>query len=339
MLGVASEDYFKLDGFELLTKIKENNELLLQTIDNIIEGKPVEDNFVKKQIPKITISCPVYNGDKYIKHFLEDITKQTIFANCELIIINANSPGNEESVITQYCNKYNNIIYKRLDYRATTTETINMVISELSTGEYITVGNRDDCRRYDCLENQAREEGPALTPPVQPQPSAPPLSSVARQPEAPAPLPPPTPPVAVAPGLRQRPASPIESRFIQQYPGMTQPVGEGRVSRQTMFDPFTGELITTSNDVLTGLDDILRKMERVQALDAMQDDSVRKLLPSDKVSINSFWDVQRVAKSLGITSVDVHGLYQSTGDWYKVADQWNVKPDVVKAVKIAFGGV
>ena len=187
--------------------------------------------------------------------------------------------------------------------------------------------------------NQSREEGPALTPPVQPQPTAPPLSSVARQPEAPAPLPPPAPPVAVAPGLRQRPASPIESRFIQQYPGMTQPVGEGRVSRQTMFDPFTGELITTSNDVLTGLDDILRKMERVQALDAMQDDSVRKLLPSDKVSINSFWDVQRVAKSLGITSVDVHGLYQSTGDWHKVADQWNVKPDVVKAVKIAFGGV
>ena len=187
--------------------------------------------------------------------------------------------------------------------------------------------------------NQSREEGPALTPPVQPQPTAPPLASVARQPEAPAPLSPPAPPVAVAPGLRQRSASPVESRFIQQYPGMTQPVGEGRVSRQTMFDPFTGELITTSNDVLTGLDDILRKMEQVQALDAMQDDSVRKLLPSDKVSINSFWDVQRVAKSLGITSVDVHGLYQSTGDWHKVADQWNVKPDVVKAVKIAFGGV
>ena len=187
--------------------------------------------------------------------------------------------------------------------------------------------------------NQSREEGPALTPPVQPQPAAPPLSSVARQPEAPAPLPPPAPPVAVAPGLRQRPASPIESRFIQQYPGMTQPVGEGRVSRQTMFDPFTGELITTSNDVLTGLDDILRKMDKVQALDAMQDDSVRKLLPVDKVSINSFWDVQRVAKSLGITSVDVHGLYQSTGDWHKVADQWNVSPLVVKTVKIAFGGV
>tara|TARA_R110000851_G_scaffold15345_2_gene50846 strand:- start:13880 stop:15541 length:1662 start_codon:yes stop_codon:yes gene_type:complete len=157
LLGVASEDYFKLDGFDLLTKIKENNKLLLQTIDNIIEGKPVEDNFVKKKIPKITISCPVYNGDKYIKHFLEDITKQTIFANCELIIINANSPGNEEDIIAEYCNRYSNIIYKRLDYRATTTETINMVISELATGKYITVGNIDDCRSYDCLENQARE--------------------------------------------------------------------------------------------------------------------------------------------------------------------------------------
>ena len=157
LLGAASEDYFKLSGFELLEKIKQNNKILLQTIDNIIKGIPVVDNFVKKEIPKVTISCPVYNGDKYIRHFLEDITKQTIFDKCELIIVNADSPGNEEEVINEYCNNYNNIVYKRLDYRATTTETINMVISELSTGEYITVGNIDDSRSYDCIENQVRE--------------------------------------------------------------------------------------------------------------------------------------------------------------------------------------
>ena len=178
----------------------------------------------------------------------------------------------------------------------------------------------------------------------EPQAEAPPLASVAE------PL---APPSRVA--VRGAPASPIFRRPIQaeadvaargqsQFdPALMQQLG----TRQTMFDPFARDLslvdpyapVRTSNDVLTGLDDILRKMEQVQALDAMQDDSVRKLLPSDKVSISSFWDVQRVAKSLGITSVDVHGLYQSTGDWHKVADQWNVKPDVVKAVKIAFGGV
>lgn len=198
--------------------------------------------------------------------------------------------------------------------------------------------------------NQSREEGPALTPPVQPQPTAPPLASVARQPEAPSRVAVARPPVS--PAIR-RPiqveadvAARGQGRYGEFDPARMQQLG----TRQTMLslvgnvegapplvDPYAPVL--TSNDVLTGLDDILRKMEQVQALDAMQDDSVRKLLPSDKVSINSFWDVQRVAKSLGITSVDVHGLYQSTGDWHKVADQWNVKPDVVKAVKIAFGGV
>jgi len=193
--------------------------------------------------------------------------------------------------------------------------------------------------------NESREEGPSRAPPVgEPQAEAPPLASVAE------PL---APPSRVA--VTRPPASPIFRRPIQaeadvaargqgQFdPALMQQLG----TRQTMFDPFARDLslvdpyapVRTSNDVLTGLDDILRKMEQVQALDAMQDDSVRKLLPSDKVSISSFWDVQRVAKSLGITSVDVHGLYQSTGDWHKVADQWNVKPDVVKAVKIAFGGV
>jgi hypothetical protein len=155
-LGVSSEDYFSLRGKELLNKIKENNITLLKKIKKIINNENVEQNFQFKKIPKITISCPVYNGDKFIEHFLEDITKQTIFDSCELIIINANSPGNEEDIVKRYVDKYDNITYNKLDYRATTTETINMVIESLSNGEYITVGNIDDRRSVDCLQIQAR---------------------------------------------------------------------------------------------------------------------------------------------------------------------------------------
>ena len=57
----------------------------------------------------------VYNGDEFIEGFLADITRQTIFDQCELIIINANSPGNEEPVIKKYMAQYPNIVYKRLD--------------------------------------------------------------------------------------------------------------------------------------------------------------------------------------------------------------------------------
>ena len=156
LLGVASEEYFNLTGRDLLQKIEENNSVLLKKINMLIKGQKVKSNFTFEKIPKITISCSVYDGDKYIAHFLDDITKQTIFDKCELIIVNANSPGDEEKVILEYCEKYDNIKYHKLDYRATTTEVINMVIDKLSTGEFITVGNIDDRRKYNCLEIQAK---------------------------------------------------------------------------------------------------------------------------------------------------------------------------------------
>ena len=66
------------------------------------------------QDPKISIITSVYNGDQFIEGFLADITQQTIFDQCELILINANSPGNEEPVIKKYMDQYPNIIYQRL---------------------------------------------------------------------------------------------------------------------------------------------------------------------------------------------------------------------------------
>lgn len=67
------------------------------------------------QAPLVTIITSVYNGDKFIEGFMKDITRQTIYNQCEHIIINANSPGNEEPVIKKYMQKYPNIIYQRLE--------------------------------------------------------------------------------------------------------------------------------------------------------------------------------------------------------------------------------
>jgi len=178
-------------------------------------------------------------------------------------------------------------------------------------------------------ENQSPEQGPVAPSRFE---QVPPMIDLP---------PPPQPQVPMTPYMRQ--PRPDERAFADLGIGPHAFNPTAPTTRQTMFDPYAEQgdpfLVRTSNDVMSGLSDILKKMEEVQVLDALQDNSVRKLLPTKKVSIDSFWDVQSVAKSLGITSVDVHGLYQSTGDWHKVADQWNVKPDVVKAVKVAFGGM
>ena len=109
------------------------------------------------QLPKVSIITSVYDGDKFIKNFMENITNQTIFeSHCELIMVDANSPGSEEAVIREYMEKYpDNIRYEKLDKDPGIYAVWNRAI-EMSTGEYITNANLDDIRRKDCIELQAK---------------------------------------------------------------------------------------------------------------------------------------------------------------------------------------
>ena len=111
-----------------------------------------------EDLPKISIITSVYDGDEFIRPFLEDITKQTIFEDkCELILINANSPGNEEEIIQEYVDKYpNNIVYKRLEEDPGIYGVWNIGI-KLATGEYITNANLDDRKSAHSLERHAAE--------------------------------------------------------------------------------------------------------------------------------------------------------------------------------------
>lgn len=111
-----------------------------------------------KDLPKISIITSVYDGDKFIRPFLEDITRQTIFEDkCELILINANSPGNEEEVIKEYLEKYpNNIIYEKLEKDPGIYAVWNKAI-KMSSGEFITNANLDDRKAPDSLKVLAKE--------------------------------------------------------------------------------------------------------------------------------------------------------------------------------------
>ena len=105
------------------------------------------------KIPKISIITSLYNGDKFIKPFLEDITRQTIFEEkCELILINANSPGNEEETILEYLKKYpNNIIYNKFETDPGIYGIWNAAIN-IASGDFITNANLDDRHAIDFME-------------------------------------------------------------------------------------------------------------------------------------------------------------------------------------------
>lgn len=103
----------------------------------------------------VSIVTSLYRGGAYIRSFLENITSQTIFrTHCELIIIDANSPDDEQAVIAEFCRDFPNIVYRRMETRIGIYEAWNIGIG-LARGRYITNANVDDIRRSDSLEIQA----------------------------------------------------------------------------------------------------------------------------------------------------------------------------------------
>lgn len=113
--------------------------------------------------PKLSIITSVFKGDKFIRPFLEDITKQTYFDKSELLLINANSPDNEEPVIKEYMEKYPNIVYTRLDKDPGVYAVWNMGVKS-AAGEYLTNANLDDRKHISHLEQHVTllEENPDI---------------------------------------------------------------------------------------------------------------------------------------------------------------------------------
>lgn len=108
-------------------------------------------------LPKISIITSVFKGDEFIRPFLEDITRQTIFKEkCELVLVNPNSPGNEEAVINEFIEKFpKNIVYKRLESDPGIYACWNEAI-KLSSGEFVTNANLDDRKSPYFMEELAK---------------------------------------------------------------------------------------------------------------------------------------------------------------------------------------
>lgn len=106
------------------------------------------ENLVKQQKsdrPILSLVTSLYKGDAYIEGFLENTSSQVGFENYELIILNCDSPGNEEKIILKYCARYANIVYKRLDKDPGLYQAWNLGI-QMAKGEFISNANLDDRR-------------------------------------------------------------------------------------------------------------------------------------------------------------------------------------------------
>lgn len=147
LVGANYENWFKMKGEELIEFMISKREEIANTIIDLFK---TQREIIS--LPKISIITTFCEAEKYIEHFMDNITSQTIFDSCELVIVDANSDGTEKEIINRYQCKFNNIVYIRLDEKLKPTPCINIAIKQ-SKGEYITFAMIDDVKSKTCLED------------------------------------------------------------------------------------------------------------------------------------------------------------------------------------------
>lgn len=103
-------------------------------------------------IPKVSIIVSTNNGDDFVEGFLDNITKQTIFSDCEFILINPNYATNKEALLNQYRAKFSNIRYLKLDKDVNFYQVLNLGI-KLAKSDFIANFNIQDRFNNKLLED------------------------------------------------------------------------------------------------------------------------------------------------------------------------------------------
>jgi len=150
LVGACEEPWFGLKGEKLIDYMTSKREEIAKTFVDVIESK--------KKINKteISIISTFHEGEEFLEDFLENITSQSIFDKCELILIDAASTGKEKDIVINYTKKHDNILYYRLEEKLPVTPCLNMAIKK-SSGKYLTFGFIDDRKERTCLETLLRE--------------------------------------------------------------------------------------------------------------------------------------------------------------------------------------
>ena len=107
--------------------------------------------------------------------------------------------------------------------------------------------------------------------------------------------------------------------------------------RQSMGDPYQ----TTLDDprFAKSESNLVNVIETLQIDDAMRDDVVMKHVPTSRMDEGSILDIIKMSKSLDIAPMDVRTILNTKGDWERITKTYGYDDDVVKVVKVSFGGI
>ncbi len=101
--------------------------------------------------PLVSVGITTYKSARFMRACLENLTHQTIFDRCEIIVVDSGSPENERAIVEEFQKKFSNIRYVRTARRENTSCGFNHGIA-LARGKYWAFLCTDDSLRNDALE-------------------------------------------------------------------------------------------------------------------------------------------------------------------------------------------
>ena len=119
---------------------------------------------LRSERPLLSAIVSTYNSERFLRGCLEDLERQTIANELEIVVVDSASQEDEGAIVKEFQERYSNLVYIRTQERETLYRAWNRGIKAAS-GKYVTNANVDDRHRADAMEIlvQTLEENPDVT--------------------------------------------------------------------------------------------------------------------------------------------------------------------------------
>lgn len=188
LLGVGSEDYsgtsysnlpgegfslaknlFEVDGRVIIDITPQGSMTVFpkSDFDGIFEvdrritskcaGMKLQGDYTEQHDYPYLVSAVVstYNAEDYITGCLEDLERQTIARQLEIIVVVSGSEQNEEAIVKEYACRYDNIKIIKTVQRESVYQAWNRAIKS-AQGKYLTNANTDDRHAPEAFEKMVK---------------------------------------------------------------------------------------------------------------------------------------------------------------------------------------
>jgi len=106
---------------------------------------------MNSKIPKLSVITSIYNGEKFLEQFLENVLNQSCINDIEVLLLDAQSTDSTKKIIENF--KHDSLKYVLLDKKYSIYETWNIAI-KMAKSDLVSNWNIDDRRKNSSLETQ-----------------------------------------------------------------------------------------------------------------------------------------------------------------------------------------